>query len=183
MEIKGEALPNKSRQSSKFFKKHTQGQIVPATLTCQPSHIRHKTKENLGTQESATWDWVKFTFLTLKKKQICSGRNNLHDLLQHEENTKFLNKTISPNESSLLGKLGGWPGFLLGSTSPTHLKIETLIFTPLYHPLPPRHPRTQFIHLCLSCPLLSISSSSIRQLILLLHSTYIYVWLQPALCW
>lgn len=110
-------MPNKLRPSS-TIKKSARDPRVPATLIRQPyaaSQIRHKTKENFGTEDKKVLqgNGLNSLFWYCRKSGSAVDKTFMI-LLWHEikENNKFLNKTVSPNESSLLWNLG-WGAWIL----------------------------------------------------------------------
>lgn len=164
----------KLRQSLKI-KKSSWDPRIPATLICQlytASQIRQKTKENISTKDKKVLQATVLNsfFQYCRKEQFRSRQKSHHHssiiwskkgVSQQNHKPKWIISSLEPEVSE--------PGFLPRSTS-INLKIQTSIFIPPYHPLPPRCSWIQFIHFYLSYPLYSISSpSTIHQFPLLLH--------------
>lgn len=174
---------NKSSQSS-TVKKSAWDPRVPATLVCQPyvaSQIRHKTKENFGTEDKKVLQGIGLNslFWHCRRSRSAVDKTTLMIPLWHEvkENQKFLNKTVSSNESSLLWNLG-YGAWILTQVNFSYKSQNSNFdfYSPLSSFTPMMLLNTIYSFLFeLPC---SISfSSTIYQLILLLHSTYIYIFL------
>lgn len=130
---------------------------APAALMCQPYHtpqIRHETKENFDTEGKKVPQWVGLNALCwrCRNSRSAADKTTFKILIWREvKANKFLNKTISPKESSVL-----WNRV----TSPINLKIQT-DFYPLVILYPHDAPESNsFILPSIPFPFLSLLTNS-----------------------